>query len=316
MAERIETPAYTIDLGVTQSMIGDFQQCRQACRNRLDGWETPSSRRALDFGTMWHKADELWRTDCKARSMKPEDAEAWWATFGETWMAEQIGLGKPPDDVSEDIAMASALWPVYIAKWYAADTQRDWYELERVFDVPWRGYRLRGKRDAMFRLPHGKGWHYWLYETKTKGQIDEEDIKATLMYDFQNLDYCLAAHIEQGITISGVLYNVIRRPGQKNTRGLPDLVAKIRKAAEAEPDYFFKRFEVTYPPEVIKDFEDNQLKPRLDEFRAWLDGKMATVRNERACIGRYNCEFISACSAKSMAGYVRTRQLFSELLGD
>ena len=56
MAERITLPppqtAYTIDMGITQSLIGDFQQCRQACRNRLDGWETTGSRRALDFGTL------------------------------------------------------------------------------------------------------------------------------------------------------------------------------------------------------------------------------------------------------------------------
>jgi hypothetical protein len=79
-----------------------------------------------------------------------------------------------------------------------------------------------------------------------------------------------------------------------------------------DPDHFFKRYEIVYSHEDFQRFE-YELMSKLAEFRAWLHGELPTYRNEKACTGKFNCPFLTACSTGSMVGYAKRKRMFEEL---
>lgn len=299
---------YKVADGVTQSLLSSFTQCRQQCKYTLDLWEGKQQSNALIFGSLFHWLIETYFTEVLKRNKPP--------TFSQM---EKVWIGKNKKLIASDsktiemhLAMASALWEPYLKKWKHDDQKKKiWVGLEKLFDVDFKGFRLRGKRDGLFKYPKSK--KTWLFETKTASQIDKDGLEQRLAFDFQNLFYLLATELETGQTLQGIQYNIIRKPQlRQGSDTIEDFCDRMREAIEAEPDKYFHRETVLITPQRMEMFQE-ELISKLTEYNLWVRGKLPTYRNETACVGRWKCQYLSACSSLSMSEYGRTRILFREL---
>jgi hypothetical protein len=300
---------YTIQDGITQSLLAGWVNCRQWAKFYLEGWETPGSKEALEFGNLFHWLLEQAYYDIQqGNDLVPLNV----CTQDYVETESNLFNGMDLQTQEKILALAEALWPMYW-KIYAKDLNREWLAVEGTFDVDWNGFRLRGKRDGVFVGKHKKPW---LLETKTTGRIDEGTLDLTLGFDFQNQYYITTAEEEQCADIFGVMYNVIQRSAlrQKKAETFPDYCQRMAEDIQADPKKYFKRIELVYTKDQKERFKE-ELKVKLYEFRAWTEDKTGymTYKNERACVGRWNCQYLQACSSNSMAGYLQTGELFREL---
>ena len=314
--------------GVTQSMLQNYFACRQRAKFSLDGWRrVGGSKRAIEFGNLFHFLLEKWYSakPSASASASASASTSFFETCADQWLVRAAKIGDDLQAVEEDLARAAPVFRGYIDYWSKADRQKTWVELEETFDViyqmfpGWTGkYRLRGRCDGIFYSKKQRSREYWLFETKTKGVISEDTISAALAFDFQNQFYITAKELETRKKITGVVYNVIRRPGAKlNAAGdIQELGGRIKADVEKQPDHYFKRFEVPYPREILKKFKEKELPNKLLEFNAWWNGFLyCTFKNQSACVSRWNCEYLDACADCNgkMVGYVQDGRLFPEL---
>jgi hypothetical protein len=308
---------YTIADGVTQSLLASWMTCRRQAYLMLRGLRRVAPRDSLLYGSLWHYVLEYVYTDVREGRIRRWDAAvAAWARYAQQWQAAYWADIDATYDSTQAVeillAQAEAVWPSYCRTWWQDFDQRraGWQELESVFDVPFHGIRLRGKRDGLRQIRGGA----WLLETKTKSQISEDILTQTLSYNFQNLYYLLATVEETGHPVAGVLYNVIRRPGLRLGDGESLVSYRERIAADAQkrPDHYFKRMEITYSADRVERFRADLLTI-LHEFRRWIEGKSPTYANTTACEGRVNCPYIAYCATDNDTGYTWDGTLFEEL---
>lgn len=298
---------YTLDQGITQSIITTWLKCREAARYMLHCWEPVAPREALLFGSFFH-----WLCEVNYELIRKEQNVFEFAGLGERWM-EKVGYKIATPNLAEKmLAMAEALYDPYWETWLDDDLSREWVAVEGTFDVMWNGFRLRGMRDGLFRDKKGRPW---LLETKTKGQM-ENALEDALGLDIQNLFYITTAEQELQEKVQGVIYNCIVKPRiQLGTKTNPTIVEwsqAISTDIASQPQKYFHRFEVTYTEKQKKVFRED-LENYLTEFAQWLDGKVLHYKNRTSCISRWPCEWIQACTSSSMAGYGQTAVLFGEL---
>jgi hypothetical protein len=176
---------------------------------------------------------------------------------------------------------------------------------EQVFDVPYalpsgRTVRLRGKFDSVDLIGKGKNASVYLQENKTKGNLDEQQLKRQLQFDLQTMMYLIALEhlpakelrtypLLNGRPINGVRYNVIRRPlsGGKgsirkhsptklNPAGESDeeFYARLAGIIMEDPGYYFMRWKVEVTSQDMKRFKheffDNVLE-ELCNWWSWID---------------------------------------------
>ncbi len=295
MKKLLSRKKYSIDDGITQSMLGTFLSCRERSRLTLDGWQSILSKGdAFLRGDFVHLFLENFYNGNKADPLLPY--------LFDNWRSDNKLEDNKGTEIIYDIC--SELLPRYISFWSKSDSKKEWKNLEFTFDVIWRKkWRLRGKIDGIFKIFN----QYWILETKTKAQIDEEGMTDALAFDFQNLFYLTVLRECFGINARGVLYNVIRWP---STRLKQNLGVHIDK----DMTHYFKRFEVAYSDKGVERFQ-NELEFKLEDFANWIVGSDHHYKNETACFkGNMKCEFLKACSTGSMLGYKRDRILFRELI--
>jgi len=308
---------YAIEDGVTQSLLTTFLACRRRCQYVLEGWESISPRDPLIFGSFFHGLMEHLYNHASHGEAAPRFVD-----YETTWHKECGHLIHDPQKFEAFMAMGEALYEEYIEYW-EDDFERDFFEVEGVFDVVFATFRLRGRRDGVFNVkPKGKknkrrSPRPWLLETKTASGIDASTLDLRLNFDFQNLFYITAFEIETGEKLAGVLYNVVVKPQIKvGTKANPDIqsyAASVKEAIKSDPEKYFHRFEVVYSEATKKRFRED-LEIILWEFYEWVTGKGRTFHNPEACVTRWSCEFLSACaSGGNMAGYTQTRKMFREL---
>lgn len=248
---------------------------------------------------------------------KSGDAMKCFTTVAKKWEKTAQQAGDKVQDVQADLGMAKALFPAYVDHYRKSDAKKRWVEVEQVFDIPANENlpRLRGKVDGVFEYPKDKT--LWALETKTASDINEETLSQALAFDFQCLFYLYTLGQKLGRPFSGVLYNIIRKPsiGRGDDKSSSDYVDKIREDIKKREDWYFARFELSFPQGVQARFLE-ELKIKLKDFREWWNGNLPTYKNESACRGKWNCEFLPVCAAggnPETAGFKRTRKLFSEL---
>jgi len=312
---------YSTEEGASQSMLYDWIDCRMRSKLNLLGYRRTASTAALDYGSLWHAVLEHVGIGAQAGQVRtPADTIA---IKDKIVLRERKRMSATNADHTEMvIAKLEALWPVY-AEVYAKDWSTDlWVELEGLFDIPWHGLRLRGKRDGI-RKQKPRGLR--LFETKTKSQVDQNEIMEALGFDFQSLFYITAVDAElsaRGMAgqMKGVLYNVIKNPSHKlGTKDSPTLAAyvkTVRKACEKQPEKYFCRFEASYTRTAIEEFQ-TELYNIVKDFTQWhADGMPVRYRN-RACRDRkFRCPFRGYCSTGSLDDLERSGRLFVELEED
>jgi len=318
-----ESP-YVIEDGVTQSILSGWAHCRRACRYSLDGWTTAGTKDSLVYGSLYHWLLEKLFQGVMAGKYTRADVDAFFLSHTEKWMSkEKLDPTLTAHDLQARevcIAQAEATFAEYCDQWADDFVPGRWVEVEGVFDVDFRGFKLRGRMDGLQR--RGRRRKYLcLVEHKTMAQISEASLALRLAFDFQNIFYITAANAKleaAGSTerVHTVCYDVIRRPTHKYN---PDKETpasysnRVRAHVVKEPDHFFKRTEITYTKKDLVDGA-NAIEEKLTLFRDWTLGFSPTYRNEQACIGKWNCIWLAACAAGGdMSEYVRTGKLFTEL---
>lgn len=302
--------------GVTQSILATWKLCRIESFLRLNEWEViGADKKALTIGNMFHDMDEAYINTLM--SQKERDfSEIYIPT---TQIVEEVRLkylekkeNNDPQVVEDWSAIFHSLFPGYVEHWQRSDIEKEWIEVESKFDVEFEGYRLRGKRDGVYRSKSGK---LYQKESKTFTRYSEDILFDKLSFDFQNLFYITATEIELGEPVAGVLYNMLRKPGQKQKKEemYDEYIARIEKEIGKDPKHYYKRPEIFYSEERKALFRQ-ELKMVLEDFHKWLDGESNTYKTERACDRNWgSCEFLSACAAMNTVGYQQTRNPMSEL---
>lgn len=308
---------YAVADGVTQSLMGTWLSCRYKALLKMQGWESGATASYINFGTMFHELLALHHSSGVPRI----ESGIVNAFLDEKIKESGKNLGNI-EEAEQHAAVCEMLYSQYVNYWLKDDAKRDWFGIESVFDVHFAGHRLRGARDGLFQYEGQNG--VWVLESKTKSQLPST-LDTALTFDFQNLFYILATEIEirdgkytdKGIgkdtPVVGVLYNIIRTPGQKTSGRTPkDYAAYVQEDVESRPDHYFKRQEIPYPAEVRTRFMA-ELADRCCEFRKWACGGIPTYRNEFACIGRGSCEYMEHCASDTFHGFKQTYELFREL---
>jgi hypothetical protein len=148
----------------------------------------------------------------------------------------------------------------------------------------------------------GKSAGIYLQENKSKGDIDEPQLKRQLQFDIQTGTYLVALQHElhharwsdgssdkQGklkYPLAGIRYNVIRRPlsggkgsiVQRKGNGKTtkpetndEFYARLAGVIEEDPSSFFMRWKVEILPSDIERFKHEFLNPVLEQLCDWWD---------------------------------------------
>jgi hypothetical protein len=282
-------------------------------------------KESLAFGTFFHDMLRAVYDYVRTNELSPdvEDLIDEVQHYAEPWIDSFIDQAsrETTDETTLNMlerhgAICSVMLPRYIEFWEKDFKEFEWVSLETEFDTEFENFRLRGKRDGLFQRKAKKGKKksgVWLLETKTKGTI-AKDLADTLAIDGQNLFYVLATKLSTGHVPAGVLYNVVRRPGQKLKpgEGPSEYADRVAEDMDKRPEHYFVRVEVAYPKSIINRFTED-LARKLEAFRVWAEDMDAnTYRSECACRQMWTCDYLQACATGSMRGYVQSR-LFSEL---
>ena len=292
--------------GITFSLLSRFLQCRERFRLRtVYGYkEEIGFEPKMEYGSMWHEGEEAvaahgdWRQAIKAYSNK----------LLETY-------GGSEEQIHNWTSICLTQFQIYVnhySKDRSLKTRTPLLE-EVSFKVPillpsGRSVFLRGKFDCVFlqkSSASSKSPTIWLQENKTKGEIDEEGIGATLQMNLQAMIYQvalrqLARYSEETISkyqsnhpqfcdslqqyaqnkmkIEGTLYNVVRRPlsdryaiRQKKSETTRQFHSRLGEEIQANPKKYFLQWKAVISEKKIEEFQTKVLYPLLEQLCDWWE---------------------------------------------
>lgn len=299
--------------GITQSLLMSFMKCRKDFLLKLNRWSLTERRTTYANGSITHDMLDKVYTFYKKYQRLPSKkiVKRWCDRY-------------PLDPKNKDWLPANKLElaPVYQAVAFIVVTEymRYYRKIDFIpgritgaeieFNVIWKGFRLRGKRDLRFVENNDN----WIMETKTMARIAPDTIAQKLTFDFQSLFYVHCEELESQQNVSGILYNIVRNPGQKRKQGedIPAYALRIRSEIRRDPKHFFLRFRQPYSKKEKTVFRIELLHKLQDCFKL-LSGKLYPYKNEKNCVGSFSCVYLKACACGRLIGYGQYKRLFSEL---
>lgn len=318
--------------GVSQSFLGCFLKCREEARLRFQEMWTPKNpAEALEFGSACHHA--LSRMYLQKAAPTAKQIQGWIKEYEAIWKSTFPTAGAALiADKERYFGKAELLLEAYTRCW-AGDwggkpvlltgklaRPKRWLELERPFMVPYKlkdGTQtfLRGCFDGVFEDEKGG---IWLFETKTKGWVDPEGIQAMLPADLQVLFYLSVMRILWPANkVRGVLYNVLRVPGQRFNKGEPlkEYLERVREDLKPSRfDHYFVRIPMEITTQETASFQQDTLQPMLTDVAAWVEGKAPHYHNPTALDGRWGrSDFFDAIVNDDFSGLYRRKLVFPEL---
>jgi hypothetical protein len=339
-----DLPADAWDLyrdGVTQGWLGAFNDCPQKALIGLvhglsfKGW----TGGALEFGTLFHELLDAVYSEDKRRALSPgEEAGSTWLPEllrtrldliyqRETTKMHQFPPADPQsyDKFEENFGLVRIMIYTYFMRWKGDFGQYQWVDLEQKFNVPYptstrlKSYGmgalpdvpLRGKMDGVYKVNS----KMWLFETKTKGQINEDDILDGLSYNLQVQVYLWAIRQLYQEVPEGVLYNIVRRPMLRRTakESLVGFLERVQEDVVKRPDHYFIRYHAVILPEEQKRWV-RELDSMMLRLILWYQG-IGHFRNASACKGRWGrCGNMRYCGTGNLMGLSRREHLFPELV--
>lgn len=278
--------------GITFSLLSRFLTCRERFRLLVVEGLRPvdTFNHRIEFGNMWHACEEA---KAAGRGWAP-DLTTYARQLCERYRSSQ-------EQVEHWYEVVRVTFPQYVAYWEKHDeeTTRTPLVQEQVFDVPYRLpggniIRLRGKFDAVDLVGAGKKAGVYLMENKTKGEINELQIRRQLSFDLQTMMYLVALERERTdsdskwgaeVPVRGVRYNVIRRPlsggkgsiiRHKATKNKPEetkasYYSRLRDIIAEAPETYFMRWRVEVTAEDVQRFRRECLDPLLSQLCDWWD---------------------------------------------
>lgn len=302
--------------GVTQGLLTTFLRCRQEAAYWMQGLESMRTSQALQFGTMAHIVLEtVYGTKRVGPPSRNEVFRALERAKNE-YLKERGGRlsAEEAEFMEANMALLEAVMPHYFTNYKKDFTKMKWAELEKKFQVssPVDGVTMTGRRDGAYWV----GKELWLRENKTKGRIEEDVLSDTLAFDFQNSFYIYSLVKDYKVWPKGVLYDIIRRPGERQKQGesLVNYKRRVEERVILEPDFYFVRYEISIPKTEHARFVQ-EVEDIIREFKDWLEKKLPTYRNTSSCIQRFGpCRFLPICANNEMGLYRKREELFPELV--
>lgn len=251
--------------GVTQSIVKAWLTDRERFRVKyIEGWRpTAKFQPRMDYGNLWHTCEEHFAAN-----------RDWEGPL--LYFCRDLSKKYPfqREDINHWFEVCRTQFPLYVEWWsqHPEVVERTPLLQEYAFDVPYtlpsgKVVRLRGKFDAVDLVGAGKTAGIYLFETKTKGDIDEIDIQRNLTWDLQTMMYLTVLNILQTSRnnlgfrvgfelgpIRGVRYNVIRRPFSGDRTMIYRRKAKFKAAVLSKRDGRVLHPEVDEPGETEKEF--------------------------------------------------------------
>ena len=329
---KAKTPVWDMDRdGVTQSFLHKFLTCREATRLAfVEGWTKQENGLPIEFGSCFHWViSEMIR----AKKFDARSGHKFCGKYMDVWRAER-GPGPVPQTtqamMEKVLGMNEVLIPHYLQRWESDWTgkrkaqdrgfvvPKRWIATEERFQVPYklgeREIKLNGCFDGVFEDAKGK---LWLIERKTKGQIDEGAIVEGLPVDIQVHFYLRALEIWLGKRPAGVVYDVVRRPGQRQgkTEKLVNLLERMSQDIEKRPDHYFIRWQFKPTRTELSWMDKNFLAPVLRQVARWWDNlEDETFVNPDALYGRYGrSDMFNPIVNGDFSGHYQRSKAFSEL---
>lgn len=310
--------------GVTQSSLAVWLACPEKFRLRfIEGLDIPSTGLALSFGDLWHRALEKLYSSYRDPSWEKRLPELTRSVVAELEVQDRALLATVGADAhtEEDLEMRfyllEALIEPYALYWVEEFRGVEWVSLEEEFCVPHhvpgveKPLLLRGKIDGVLRM-NGR---LWMFETKTKGQINEEPLVEHLPLDMQLNMYAHARQLLTGDVFEGVVYNVVRRPQlrQGKAETLKAFSQRVRDDVRSRPDHYFLRLSGAFDPEDqiswLVDF--NEI---LRQFVQWFEDRNRNYKNPFSCITAWgSCPYLRLCARQDMSGLSLRASAFPEL---
>lgn len=281
--------------GISFSLLSKFLVCRERFRLQVvEGLrEREPFNHPLEFGSCWHEAEEVIARDGYDGNWLPAVQRYCRKLYSEHPTAE-VGIAKTYN-------LVKAAFPLYLQHW-AKDREakrREPVLQEEKFRVPYnllsgRIILLRGKWDSVYLDKEG----YWLQENKTKGEVDEVGIQATLHQNLQTMLYFIAFQTvlkRQGMEehaglaqvklsqvklskIKGVLYNVVRRPlgdrhaiRQKKSETERQFYKRVADGIRQDPSHYFLRWKCRIHPQDVEQFRLRVFNPILEQLCDWWE---------------------------------------------
>lgn len=302
--------------GVTQGLLSMFMRCRTETTYWMQGLESLRTSQGLQFGTIAHIVlEKIYSNPLKHEPSRGQIYTAI-SQAQALYVLERGGrLSAEEHELMEvTLALLEAVLPSYF-EFNKKDFKKvKWAELEKRFvcDSPVPGVQMTGRRDGAYWI----GKELWLRENKTKARIEEDVLADTLSFDFQNSFYIYSLVKDYKVWPKGVLYDIIRRPGERQKQGesLNQYKARVEERVRKEPQYYFLRYEVSIPKSEHERFVQ-ELANIIKEFKDWTEGKLPTYRNTSSCIQRFGpCRYLPLCSNGEFPLYRKRKDLFPELV--
>lgn len=305
--------------GITQGLLGTWRQCREAAWLFLQGYSLRGTTMGLTFGNLIHAILDLVYSDIQNGKLKqlpePKRIKTYIQKVEGIWEEENPRADKQTIEYKEhSFLLAEAIMPFYFQYWHK-DLKIDWMGVEQHFAVPYkledgRKTILRGKMDGLYspRKP-------WLFETKAKSQINENNLVDILPLDFQNNFYLYNVRSIHKIQPAGVKYNVIRRTQmtQGKKENIKQFAARVAADVEKRPEHYFYRYEIIIGKDEMDKFE-KELQGQIVEFYDWWQDKVAHYRNPNQCETKYGrCNYLGICAGPNYSQYEKRKKVFREL---
>lgn len=262
--------------GVSQSLLQKFTVCRDRYhKHACLGLKSTDRKEAMEYGTIFHKLiEEGARMGDKYSRLKLV-----------TIMNEYIKAYHPS---TESMLLAKIALMQYhkYKEWENNKPKYRYIAQEPVFkepiilpatnfnpcpeiqiNIPKTEIFIRGRIDEVIDI----NGDLWLQENKTKSRIDLSLIQDTVPENIQVMFYAVAASIKYKRPVKGIIYNVIRKPGQKQRQKESDndFIERIGKEIESNPGYYFYRLAYAFPKGAVDKWKREELIPLLYQVYIW-----------------------------------------------
>lgn len=311
--------------GVSFSLLSKWKECREKAKLHLMGITPRYRSSALTFGTVVHEILDMAYSEIQPKQKKrtvpdTQKVKAYTKRLERIWQKENPAADERLTvDFETALLFSEAVLPIYFKRW-SGDLKFQWLGVESEFrvllstklgDVP-----IVGKRDGVFQYEKSKA--LWLFETKTKGQINEGALVDRIAFEEQVLMYLLALRFERPKEpIGGILYNIIRRPQlrQAATESVRAFAARCAQDVIDRPEFYFLRLKISINTSDLITFQ-KEFTATVTDFVLWWQEKVGHYRNTNACEGRYGqCEMLPICSRQDYVPFFKRTKVFSELGG-
>lgn len=288
-------------IGISHSRMTTY---RSGCKKRfwytMEGWINPSSSRAKNtlFGNLCHNISEHSESTEIADLVK---------LCNKYVLQNQNKLSSiDPQELEHEKALASITMHCY---YNLQKSYKDYVVLKNELYLK----RLKiGKHVFNIKidkvLQHKKTKELWIMDHKCKSRFDAGVLAKKIIIDQQLQLYRKGFETAYKRKVSGVIWDIIRKPGLRMTKKDTDMTAfmnRVKKDIENRPEWYFVSLPLRLRPEYCENFDKNLDQEMESLYRDLKQGESAFTINTDVCDSPYLCEFLDGCSCGNMNLYIK-----------